>query len=168
MILKGDNILINIFSKEDINDKYISWLNDKEVVKYSGQRLIKHTHKTCLEYFLKMKEDNNKFLKIIYLNNNEFIGTMSYMFNYNCVDVGILIGNKNFWGKKIGLEAWNISIKYLLSLNHIDKITAGCMSTNLAMKNIFIKTKMNFSHSKKILNNKSKLLEKFIYYEIIK
>ena len=168
MDLSGNNISLKLFKKEDINFEYINWLNDKDVVKYSRQRNKNHTYKTCLDYYLTLKINKNYFIKIIFKKTNKFIGTMTYMFDHDCADIGILIGDKNYWGKNLGYEAWNLSIKYLFSLQKINKITAGCLFENLAMKKIMIKSNMNFTYTKKIFNKVNNVAEEFVYYETYK
>ena len=37
--VKFQNITIKKFIKKNINDRYINWLNDPEVVKYSSQKI---------------------------------------------------------------------------------------------------------------------------------
>lgn len=166
MNIIGKKIYLNTFSKQDINDKYISWLNDQDVVRYSRQRFIKHTYKSCLKFYKSIIDENNNFLKINFLSDKNFIGTMTYIFNEDTVDIGILIGDKNYWNKKLGFEAWNLSINYLSTFNNIKKITAGCISENLAMKNIFKNSKMKYSHKVIQYNKYNKKFEKFIFYEI--
>ena len=165
MKIIGRNIYLDYFNKEDISQIYIDWLNDKDIVKFSRQRHTTHTYKSCLDFYFKVKKNKSSFLKINNLKNNKFIGTMTYIFKNDIVDIGIMIGDKGYWNKKIGLEAWKLSINYLFSLENITKITAGCLSNNFAMEKIFKKTNMTFSHSKKITNKYTNNIETFIYYE---
>jgi len=166
MKIIGKKIYLNSFSKKDINKKYISWLNDQEVVKYSRQRFIKHTQQSCLKFYNSVINNNNIFIKINLISSKNFIGTMTYIFNDDAADLGILIGDKNYWNQKLGFEAWNLSINYLSAFKKIKKITAGCISENFAMKNIFIKSEMKYSHKIKKYNKNNKKFEEFIFYEI--
>ena len=169
MKISGNNVILTLFSKEDIIPEYISWLNDKDVVKYSRQRHIQHNYESCLNYYLNLKKNNHTLLKINIKNNKKFIGTMSYIFkSSNSVDIGILIGDKSYWGNQIGYEAWKLSINYLFSLKKIKKITAGCLVANNAMKKIMIKSNMIFSFNDKVYNKEKNIYEEFVYYEIIK
>ena len=129
---------------------------------------MKHTHQSCLKFYNSVINDNNIFIKINFLSNHNFIGTMTYIFNKDVVDIGILIGDKKYWNNKLGLEAWNLSIDYLFTFKNIKKITGGCIAGNLAMENIFIKSKMSFSHKLKKYNKYNKNFEEFLYYEIKK
>lgn len=121
--------------------KMVGWLNDKDVVRYSEQRHKIHTIKSQMDYL-------NSFLfpsqlRLI-LTNDEIIGTISARVdNHNSVaNLGILIGERQHWGKGVGSEAWKAMMDHLFELG-IRKIEAGCMSNNEAMKNIFRKCHMN-------------------------
>ena len=48
--IKGNKVQLESFTEHDINSEYIAWLNDKSVTKFSNQRFLKHTKKSCLEY----------------------------------------------------------------------------------------------------------------------
>ncbi|MDC2978521.1 GNAT family N-acetyltransferase [Pelagibacteraceae bacterium] len=168
MIISGNNISLELFNKQDINSDYINWLNDKDVVRFSRQRHKEHSFSTCLQYYDSLKKNKDYFLKIIFNKTNKFIGTMTYIIDFDCVDIGILIGDKNYWGKQIGYEAWNLSIRYLFSLQKINRITAGCLTENIAMKKIMHKSNMVLVNNKTVFDKDNNIHEEFVYYEIFK
>ena len=73
MKISGNNVILTLFSKEDIIPEYISWLNDKDVVKYSRQRHIQHNYESCLNYYLNLKKNNHTLLKINIKNNKKLL-----------------------------------------------------------------------------------------------
>ena len=111
----GKKTIITNFKETDINDTYISWLNDKEVLQYSNQRFIKHTKKSCLSYLSKFK-NKNLFLCIRSLLDEKPIGTMTvyYSIPHGTVSIGIMIGNKKSWGSGIGTDSWITLSNWLL------------------------------------------------------
>jgi len=120
--------------------RMVSWLNDKEVVRYSEQRHKHHTLETQQQYI----QDGPDVFREIHAGDR-FIGTISaYIDKPNGVaDVGILIGDKSVWGKGYGTEAWIAFCDSLFS-NKIRKIEAGAMSINSRMIGIFRKSGMHF------------------------
>jgi hypothetical protein len=59
------NIKLVKFSKKFITKNYISWLNNKKINKFSGQRYFKHTYKSCLRfYYDNIKNKNLCFASI--------------------------------------------------------------------------------------------------------
>lgn len=143
-LIKSRNLTINIFDNSDITNEYIQWLNDPEVVRYSNQRFQTHTKESCKEYFKSFIGTNNLFLSI-YLNRERVsIGTMTVYVNHNhsTADIGIMIGNKKYWGRGFGKEAWNLVMSYLFFNKKIRKITAGAIDRNIAMIELMKKTGM--------------------------
>jgi [ribosomal protein S5]-alanine N-acetyltransferase len=133
--LTGELVQLCCFDKAFINDEYISWLNDLDVVKYSNQRFIKHTKLSSLNYLESFSKTDNLFLTINEKQTNRFIGTMTIYIEmeHRTADIGIMIGNKNYWGCGMGGDAWDVAIKYIFKEYNFRKITAGTASENFGM-----------------------------------
>jgi len=133
--LISNRIIIRIFTKELLSEKYVSWLNDKEVTKYSEQRHCVHSYETCKDYFESFIDSDNIFFAIINRKNSEHIGSISVTMDINnkIADVAIMIGEKEYWGQGFGKEAWSMVVQKLLSMHEIRKVTAGTMSINYPM-----------------------------------
>lgn len=143
-ILVGNKVFLDYFSPEDITEGYIGWLNDPEVVRFSNQRFIIHTNKSCKNYLCSFKNTDNLFLKVIDKEKNEMIGTMTayYLSQHKTIDVGILIGKRSVWGKGYGGDAWCVLIEWLGKQPFIRKITAGTMRPNQGMIRVIEKSGM--------------------------
>jgi RimJ/RimL family protein N-acetyltransferase len=143
-LLLGKSIKLCEFTKFHINNEYIGWLNDPQVVKFSNQRFIHHDFGSCSAYHQSFKGSKNLFLAIHLKDNNKFIGTMTVYFSSSCMvaDLGLMIGNTSYWGKGIGQEVWQIVMTYMLKIKKIPKVTGGTLSCNLGMINIMKKTGM--------------------------
>ena len=48
--LFGSNILSAEFEETDLDQTYVDWPNDPEVVRYSNRRFCKHTYESCEQY----------------------------------------------------------------------------------------------------------------------
>ena len=131
--------MIEPFSEKYLTKKYVSWLNNPEVVRYSEQRHKKHTVKTCRAYLRSFEKSPNYFWAISVIKNKlGHIGNMTaYVDETNSVaDIGILIGETKAWGKGYAAEAWMAACEYLFKRINIRKITAGTMSSNERMLNL--------------------------------
>lgn len=139
-----DRISLRLFKESDINSEYISWLNNSEVVKYSNQRFITHTTQSCKSYFESFLNTDNLFLAINHNETKKFLGTMTVYFsvNHSTADIGIMIGNRNFWGMGLGEEAWKGLMGCLINKLDIRKVTGGTLSCNKGMIRIFQKVGM--------------------------
>jgi [ribosomal protein S5]-alanine N-acetyltransferase len=136
--IKSDRLIVCSFQKNLITDRYIRWLNDKQVVKYSEQRHRHHTRTSCTKYYESFKGTNNLFLSIILKEGLSHIGNVTVTLDqYNGIaDIAIMIGEKKVWGKGLGKEAWSLTLEYLMGRKDVRKITAGTMSVNVPMLSI--------------------------------
>lgn len=143
-IIKAQQIYLEPFTPTHITDRYVRWLNDPIVVRYSEQRHLKHTHDSCVRYLQSCSISSHLFYAIILMHDlNEHIGNITaYIDPYNKIaDLAILIGEKNHWGKGYGLEAWKAMSDYLLT-SGIRKVTAGTMASNHGMLKIMQRSGM--------------------------
>jgi RimJ/RimL family protein N-acetyltransferase len=133
--LNSDLVSLRLFIREDINQQYIGWLNDKDVVKYSNQKFIKHTEESCITFFESFKNSQSLFLAIEDKLSKVMIGTLTIHCNphHHAADVGVLLGNKEYWGKGYAKQAWCAIIDLLCNVIMIRKVTAGTLACNLAM-----------------------------------
>lgn len=118
-----------------VNMRYIGWLNDPEVVRYSNQRFRSHSRDTCLTYLQSFAQSDNLFLSVERKSDGLTIGTMTaYVSNaHGTADVGIMIGERSVWGQGLGQDAWNTLCKALAAQDGIRKITAGTLACNIGM-----------------------------------
>ena len=146
----GLKIYLTLFKREDINPEYISWLNDPEVVQFSNQRFVKHTHQSSVNYFQGFEGTPNLFIAIRDISSKKIIGTMTAYISehHQTVDIGILLGNRDYWGMGIGFDAWSTLIKWTKNANY-RKVTAGAAEANKPMIALMEKSGMEFEGSKK-------------------
>jgi ribosomal-protein-alanine N-acetyltransferase len=145
------HIKLNHFRLSDIDEQYISWLNDPEVVKYSNQRFRKHSRETCVEYLNSFKSSESIFLSITHKKSEDSIGTMTVYFssNHQTADIGIMLGNKSYWNQGLGEEAWSTVMEFLLKKAKVRKVTGGTLSCNKGMMRIFEKLDMSLDGVRK-------------------
>lgn len=127
-------------------DSHVSWLNDKDVVKYSEQRHSTHTMETQWNY-IKTFDNVNSYFWEISLRSNDYshqIGTITAAIDLcnGVADVGILIGAKEYWGCGHGTDAWKTVCDWLLHDRMLRKVEAGAMQRNKGMLSVFFKTGM--------------------------
>lgn len=140
------------FSEEYCTDRYIAWLNDPDVVKYSEQRHKRHTYASCRAYYQSfMNSECPHYFWAILLNAPSLvqkgivhIGTLTAYFDppNSTADIGILIGEKSAWQQGCGLEAWNAVLDYLLNTMGLRKVTAGTIAPNSPMLSVMCKSGM--------------------------
>lgn len=142
--LIGNDIELSLFSESDLIDSYVGWLNDSTVVRYSNQRFHHHTADSSLQYLQSIKHADAIFIGIKDHQTKSLIGTMTVYFNrcHQTADMGIMLGNKDYWGKGIGQQAWGLLLDCLLTQAVVRKVTGGTLSCNHGMVSIMKKVKM--------------------------
>lgn len=139
MPLDTPRLIIFPFEDRHLNARYVQWLNDKDVVKYSEQRHKQHTVDSCTSYWNQLKNSDALFWAIESRDPElGHIGNISV--HFDCLnagaDVGILLGEKKVWGCGFGQEAFGAVCNFLLSNKTIRKVTAGTMASNHGMRGV--------------------------------
>lgn len=140
--LTGTLMTLQKFAAKNLTPEYMSWLNDPDVVKYSNQRFRQHNQETCRAYFNSFEDSDHIFVAIYH--ESKFIGTMTAYISqiHQTADMGIMIGDRQHWGKGIGKDAWMTLMQALFDQVQLRKVTGGALRCNKAMVNIMINSGM--------------------------
>ncbi len=140
----GVKIRLEEFTDKHLHDpKYYEWLQNKDITEMIGRSEYLTSFPFCLleDYVIKVKSsDKDYFFALSLKKNNTFIGTVklgSIDWLSKTVDVGILIGDKKYWGKGIAKDAVFTTSTYAFKKLGMRKVTGGCLSTNIAMYRCF-------------------------------
>lgn len=147
----SERLALRRFTKHDITPRYIAWLNDPLVVRYSNQRFRVHDDVSCANYLASFEGTDNLFLAIDYGHERFTIGTMTAYVsaNHGTADIGILLGERPHWGKGIGLESWGLLMQFLFDVRLVRKIIAGTLRCNMPMVRIMESSGMELEGTRK-------------------
>lgn len=142
--LSDKEIVLEPACADHINADYLSWLNDKELMRFSRQRHFTHTRETSLAYQESFKGTNNHYWAIIEKESGRMIGTINAYVDKSggTADVGILIGHPQARGKGYGKKAWALVLQFLFADLKLRKVTCGTVRGNKAMEGIAAHFKM--------------------------
>lgn len=143
--IETPRLRIESFSEMFLTERYVGWLNDPEVTRYSDQRRRRHTLESCRDYLASFENTSNYFWAIIVRDDPQgHIGNINaYVEEHHSVaDVGIMIGERQAWGRGFATEAWLGVCDFLLRESNIRKVTAGTITLNEPMLRIMRKTGM--------------------------
>ena len=151
-ILFSDRLVLKPLNKEFLSQKYVNWMNDPEVIKHlssGGGYTIE-----ILERFLaNINTNTTLFWAITLKNNNKHIGNIKIhsfdKINFNC-EYGIMMGDKNEWGKGYAKEASKIVIEYCFKNFKLRKINLGVIESSVAALNLY--KKLNFKKEGKLID----------------
>lgn len=143
-VLATDRLYLRPFSLVHLTEKYVGWLNDPEVVRFSEQRHHVHNLKTCQLYWRNLVDAGHILWGIELATDGRHIGNLAAIIDSPnaSAELSVLIGEKTCWGKNYGTEAWGAACEYLLNIIGMRRLSAGTMAVNAGMRAIFTKTGM--------------------------
>jgi len=140
--------LVPFEEKHLIDPAYHAWLKDFEVIRYIGrdEYLKPIPFEKVREYVENLWADKYcSFYAVYYSKANSFIGTakISYFneagLKMRTADIGIMIGDRSYWGKGIATDALFAVCHYAFNGLNARKLTAGAASANCAVIRAFQK-----------------------------
>jgi ribosomal-protein-alanine N-acetyltransferase len=126
-------LLVSAFRDALLTERYVAWLNDPEVVRFSEQRHHTHTLDSCGRYLAGMRLSDGLFLSIEVLEGGLWhVGNISVAVDRpnSSADLSIMLGESKAWGRGYASVAWNAVIGYLLGKAGLRRVTAGTMEVN--------------------------------------
>lgn len=141
--IRTGRLRLEAFDDRHLNETLVGWLNDPEVTRFSEQRHKVHTLASSRTYYESYTGSPNHYWAI--MADGSMIGTItSYVDEFNLVaDVGILVGNKEYWGSGYGSEAFRAVVNWLFRSRGMRKVTAGTMDQNSAMIQVMLNSGMH-------------------------
>lgn len=134
--LTTPRLVLSAFEERFFSERYVGWLNDPEVVRFSENRHHRHSLASCREYVGSFDDGPNYLWAIVTREDPaEHIGNINtYVDEANSLgDVALLVGEKTAWGKGYGGEAWTAICDFLLRGVGLRKVSAGTLSPNAGM-----------------------------------
>jgi ribosomal-protein-alanine N-acetyltransferase len=142
LILNTDRLLLEPLNLKHATEKYVSWLNDHLVYRYldtrGGQTI------DSLREFINYQINNKIYVwAIIDKSLNVHIGNIKIdpindVHKYG--EYGILIGDKEYWGKGYAREASEVVLNYFFTKNnYLRKINLGVVDKNSDAINLYKK-----------------------------
>lgn len=141
--IEGKSIYLREVRETDVNERYYGWMNDQNITQYLETRFYPNSLAKISE-FVKSKDGdpNNIFLAIVDKAKDHHIGNIKLgpiNWIHRTAEIGILLGEKNEWGKGIASETLNLISAYAFKKLNLRKLTAGCYGNNKASEKAFIK-----------------------------
>ena len=133
MKVKGPNITLRDMEKSDIANK-VKWFNDPVVNKTLLMDGPLDLQKS-FEWFDKSRSDRSRSDFVIETNDGLPLGNISLVHIseiHKTAEIYIVIGQKEYWGKGIMLEAERLIIEWAFNSLKLEKIRADAVANNIA------------------------------------
>lgn len=155
--IQDKEISLKTLNQQDAVGRWWQWFNDKEVTKYMNKGHHQNTPEKQLDFFNKVKNSNQDcVLGIFYNKNNKHIGTTAlhnirYELGIKKANFGIIIGEKFFWGKGYGTQAWKMMTNYGFNTLDLNLIETKIFSSNKS--SLKVAQKIGFEHKQLVKND---------------
>lgn len=143
--LAGERIYLRSLTEADATPEYASWLNDSAVNKFLETRAA--TVNDLINYIqAKNKQTDSLLLGIFWSATNKHIGNLKlepiYWVKQSAV-IGIIIGEKDFWGQGIAPEAIRLAADYAFSTLQMRALELGVIANHWAALRAYEKCGFN-------------------------
>lgn len=143
MAKAGERIFIRFLSEDDVTEEYLNWLRDIEVIRFLESRWKIFTLEDLKQYVRSINNSPYDYMFGIFLLDtgkhigNIKIGNINFIHRFG--DIGLLIGDKNYWSKGYGTEAIKLATRYAFEDLNLRCIIAGIYSNNIGSYRAFLK-----------------------------
>jgi ribosomal-protein-alanine N-acetyltransferase len=135
-LAEGSLVLLRPLERADLNERYLSWLNDSEVTRYTEIGTFPSTAEDLENYYRSiMGSKNDVMLAVVEKKSGRHIGNVKLgpiHWIHRRATFGILIGEKECWGKGIGLEATRLMVSYGFDRLNLRRIDLGVFAEHEA------------------------------------
>jgi RimJ/RimL family protein N-acetyltransferase len=128
--LESTRLYLREVRLSDVTEIYYRWMNDPEVIQCLQTRFYPNSIEGLRAYVdEKLNDRSNVFLAILLKDGERHIGNIKLGpidWIHRRADIGIMIGEKDCWGKGYATEAIRLVADYAFSVLNLHKLTAGC------------------------------------------
>lgn len=141
--IDGNLVFLRDFRNSDVDENYQRWMSDHEVTHYIESRFTAPTRESLEAWVRKVNSDpRTMFLTMVAKDSGRNIGTVKLgpiNWMHRVADLGILIGEKSYWGKGYATEAIRLMIDFCFERLNLHKVTANCYAANVGSAKAFEK-----------------------------
>lgn len=126
-------LILKILNDTDVNQFYLKWFENLDVVRYSDNQYRSFTFKKQLEYVKNCFYDDNINLYGIF-DDNTHIGNIKIngiKSIHKRAEITYVIGNTKYWGKGVASFAVSKMIEISKTKYYLNKLFAGVADENL-------------------------------------
>lgn len=143
MIIEDGRLRLRSVEREDLGSRYLGWLNDNEVTRWTDIRLTKQSKETLVNYWSIITSDlDSHWWAIVDISSGVHIGNIKLhvISSFHCTgEMSLLIGEREFWGKGFGSSAIRLVTQYGMEEVGLEKISARIYAENLGSIRAFEK-----------------------------
>jgi [ribosomal protein S5]-alanine N-acetyltransferase len=137
----GSLVYLRPLERSDLNDRYLGWLNDSEVTRYMETGTFPTTAEDLEKFYNDVTGSRNQVIfAIVDKKSSQHVGNVKLgpiHWVHRSATFGILIGDKKFWGRGVGLEATRLMVEYGFNRLNLRRIDLGVYAEHEAAVHIY-------------------------------
>lgn len=141
--LIGEQLYLRRIERSDLEGNYFQWLNDQEVTRWMQNGILPNSAESMLEYHQSMVSSRTDVNLAIILKDQDYhIGNISISSvnqQFRSAEIGILIGERDAWGKGCGSEAIALLADHAFRRMNLNRLGAGTVAENIGCIRAFEK-----------------------------
>ena len=132
----GERIYLRKIKDKDINNYFMSWFQDKELMEFYTNSKNNITYDKLLKSIEEGEKSRTSFTYGIFYNKNDDcmgtikIGPINYV--HKICDLVVLLGNKKYHGKGLATEAILLGNMIAFDIYDIRKLFSGMYESNIS------------------------------------
>jgi [ribosomal protein S5]-alanine N-acetyltransferase len=130
--VEGRHVILKPITPDEVNEEYLSWLNNPEINKYLEIRFKKQEFKDIIEYINGLRgREGCELLAIFTKKNLKHIGTIGIVefdLRNGTILYGVMIGNLKAQAMGLGGEAIGLMLEYLFKDRRVRKVWGGAIA----------------------------------------
>lgn len=138
-----DRLYLRNLGASDVSPRYLSWMQDGELLRYMEARFQVHTSESLRSYIETVNQSSCELLLGIFLNDSkEHIGNIKLgpiSAQHRQAALGLLIGHREHWGRGYASEAIRGVTNHAFQSLGLNKLYAGCYASNEGSRKAFVK-----------------------------
>ncbi|MCD4676457.1 MAG: GNAT family N-acetyltransferase [Desulfobacula sp.] len=132
---EGENVYLKLLTEEDIDDRYVNWFKNVQLTMFYSGTKRKYDREYLINDLKSGLETGESFIYGIYVKeDNKLIGNYRiskiHKTNNTC-DVSIIIGDTDYHGKGLAVDAFKVGNYLVFNVHDIRKISSGMYCKNL-------------------------------------
>ncbi len=144
VVLKGERLILETLTTSNMSERYADWIRDPLVNKYLEVRHDPEAAAAGVAHFVANTDRSGRelLLGMFLPGDHRHIGNIklgSIDFRNRRCDVGLLVGERDYWGQGLGGEALRMATDYALEVLRLNRLGAGIIVSNTASVRLFEK-----------------------------
>ncbi len=171
--MKNKKIQLKILNASDVSIKYLKWLNNSNIMKFTAQAGKRHSLSSVKKFVKEKRDSKIEYLYGIYIFNDikkikEHIGNIKLgpINKRNLTaDVSYIIGEKKYWNKGYATQAVKEITILAKKKFKLKKLQAGHQKINSASSKVLTRNKFKLEgiFKSQIKIGKNKRTDRYVY-----